>query len=254
MLPKPIKFTYQAERTRLITDILNKSEYDLIFLQEAFPGYFHDHIFGKTRLKYPYQYYLKRPFFSHTVFGSGAYLLSRYPIKAKDKVYYDACRRADCFAAKGMLLATIELPGGKVIQIGNTHLQAGKNSKSSRIRLKQLEQVRQLLTKHSKPGVTQIVLGDINIDAKHEDFKKALNLLNMVSHPLSGEIDHTNGFPITCYNKPGDDVKEWIDHIWLSENSEVKILNKKVRIFTGLINDKECPLSDHYGVEATLKL
>lgn len=253
MLPKPIHFSYQAERTRLITDVLNKSEYDLIFLQEAFPGYFHSHIFGLTRKKYPYQYYHKRPFFSHTVFGSGVYVMSRFPIKSKKKLYYDACRGADCFAAKGMLLATIELPEGKEIQIGNTHLQAGKNAKSSRIRLKQLEEVKKLLAKNEKPGVAQIVLGDINIDAKQEDFEKALNILNMVTSPLQGDIDHTNGFPISCYSKPGDDEKEWIDHILLSKESGIQILDKKVKSFTGLIHEKECPLSDHYGVEATLK-
>lgn len=254
LLPKPIKFSYQAERTKLISELLNNSDYDIIFLQEAFPGSFHDHLFGVTKKKYPHQYYLKRPFISHTVFGSGVYVMSRFPIKSKKKAIYDSCRGADCFAAKGVLLATFELPGGKEIQIGNTHLQAGRDAKGSKIRLKQIEQIRKLFNESAKPGVTQILLGDINIDAKHEDFLKALSLLNMESSALSGDLDHTNGFPISCYNKPGDNVKEWIDHILVSKNSDIKLTNKKVIVYKAVLEGRECPLSDHYALEATLNL
>lgn len=254
MLPKPIKFTYQAERTTLIGEELNKGHYDVIFLQEAFPGWFHKHIYQMTKAKYPHQHYLKRPFISHTVFGSGLYVMSKFPIKDKSRVYYSSCRNADCFAAKGLSLITFQLAGGKEIQIGNTHLQAGQNYKSDRIRMKQLNQVKKHLASVAKPGVPQVILGDINIDAKDEDYPKALKLLNMSSTPLEGDIDHSNGFPTLCYNKPGDDEKEWIDHIWISKNSSTGISGKKVKVFSGLINNRQCPLSDHYGVEATLHL
>lgn len=254
MLPKPIKFSYQVERTTLIGNELGKGDYDVIFLQEAFPGWFHKRIYKMTKDRYPHQHYLKRPFISHTVFGSGLYVMSKFPITEKKHVYYRSCRMADCFAAKGMYLVTLKLPWGKEVQIGNTHLQAGQNQKSVRIRMKQLEQVRKLLISNVKPGVAQVVVGDINIDAKDSVYPKALELLNMSSTPLEGEIDHTNGFPVLCYNKPGDDVKEWIDHIWISKNSDARIIGKKVKAFTGLINKKECPLSDHYGVEASISL
>lgn len=254
MLPKPIKFTYQAERTVLIGKELKKGDYDVIFLQEAFPGWFHKHLYTETKNTYPHQHYLKRPFISHTVFGSGLYVLSKFPITDKSRVYYHSCRKADCFAAKGLSLISFQLPGGKEVQIGNTHLQAGKNIKSDRIRMKQLKQVKKHLASTEKPGVAQIVLGDINIDAKDENFPKALELLNMSSTQLEGDLDYTNGFPITCYNKPGDDEKEWIDHIWVSKKSDARITGKKVKVFRGLINNRECPLSDHYGVEATINI
>ena len=147
---------------------------------------------------------------------------------------------------------TFKLPGGKEVQIGNTHLQAGHNQKASQIRLKQLQQVKKLLEKNKKPGLSQILLGDINIDAKHADFPVALGILNMKTDPLVGPLDYTNGYLVSCYNKPGDNTKEWIDHILITKDSEARILNRKVRTYSALINNQDCPLSDHYGIEATL--
>lgn len=252
MLPKPIKFTLQEERTEIITNQLLKSNYDIVLLQEAFSGDFQRTLKKKTIKKFPYQYYLGREPGTLTVYGSGLYYMSRFPMKELIKGYYKECKNADCFASKGLAVMEISLPSGEKLQIGNTHLQASKEL--SEIRFKQLSMLKSLFLVTEKPGIPQVLAGDLNIDALHgSDFSKALTFLNMKSHPLEGELKYTNGYAIDCYKKPGDDQQEWLDHILVNNKSSMNVSSKYVKPFSGTINNRDCPLSDHYGVEATLK-
>jgi endonuclease/exonuclease/phosphatase family metal-dependent hydrolase len=256
MLPKPIKFTHQAERTDLIIDLIKKSGDDVVILQEAFSGDFRAKINYRTSKIYPYQYYLNRKFYSFDVYGSGVYYLSRFPMKVLSHAYYNDCTKADCFASKGTALIEITLPSGRAIQIAGTHLQAGQKDLSREIRMKQLEQVKSLLSASVKKNVPQFVIGDLNLDALNSpDYLKGLSLMNMQSGALEGDLSYTNGFPITCYQKPGDDNKEWLDHIWLKQNeSQAQVFHKKVRPHSGNIEGVQCPLSDHWGIEAILSI
>ncbi len=254
MLPRPIKFSLQAERTPLIISEMLKSNADIIFLQEAFQNKFQKEVLKKTKQQYPHQFYLGRESGSFTVYGSGVYLLSRYPFKILNKVYFDDCTGADCFASKGTFLAEFTIPDGPKIQFAPTHMQAG--GKNSAIRLKQLSDINSILSINAQNGVPQILIGDLNIDAlEGDEFKTALDFMHMNSTPLEGEPGYTNGFPTICYTKPGDDHKELIDHIWLKPLiSTAKVYHQKVRPFSGKLDGKECPLSDHYAVEAIIKL
>lgn len=256
MLPKPIKFSHQKERTDLIIKEINNSDFDLIILQEAFAGEFQKKVKKNASKKFPHQYYLKRQNGSLTVYGSGVYYLSRFPINVLKETYFSECAKADCFASKGSPLVEVSLPSGKKIQVASTHLQAGHNDQSSEIRFKQLTQIQMMMLPSIRMGVPQFLIGDLNIDALHgTDYQKALKHLNMTSGPLEGDLQYTNGYPIDCYEKPGDDQKEWIDHIFLFQNNvNVQVASKKVRPFNGMINNKECPLSDHWAVEAVIKL
>lgn len=253
MLPKPIYFSYQKERSDYIIDELLRSDYDLIFLQEAFTGGLHKKLRNRTGKVYGHQYYLKRKFISPTVFGSGVYVLSKYPLTSVQKVYYRACSGADCFASKGALLAEVLLPSGKEIQFVATHLQAGRSDKKRKVRMKQVVRLSDFLAKHSKQDVPQVLLGDINIDGKHDDFTDALERLNMISHPLEGELDYTSGFPIECY-KDGSSKTKWVDHILVEKMAPIQVSEKRVKVFKGILDGKECPLSDHHAVEATLSI
>lgn len=252
MLPKPIKFTYQAERTNLIIQAMAKSDYDMIFFQEAFPQSFRNKVTRALSETFPHHEYLGRRFGSPTVFGSGLFVLSKYPITQTNWVYYNSCAVADCFASKGTLLLTVKLPSGKQIQMGSTHLQAGGNSKRVRIRRKQIQQMKKLLSERSLPEIPVVMLGDFNIDLHSEPFQELLRELDLKNSKLEGELDHSNGFPVECYSKPGSDDKELIDHILSGNKSHLVVSGKKIRPFSGMINGKDCPLSDHYGIEAVL--
>lgn len=251
MLPKPIKFSYQKERTEYIIQHLAKENFDVVLLQEAFSGDFRNKVQDSLKKLYPHQSYLDRQSGSLTVYGSGAYILSKYPIGRNEFAYYADCGKSDCFASKGVSLSTITHPSGKMIQIANTHLQSGKEK--SKIRFKQLEQVKRLIETYKIKDVPQVLVGDLNIDAlTGNDYQKMLDLLNMKSHSLEGSPQYTNGFPIECYNKPGDDQLEWLDHIVINRDFTGSLKKKKVRVFTATLEGKECPLSDHYAVEATI--
>lgn len=253
MLPKPIYFSYQGERSELIIDEIMKSDYDLIFLQEAFTGGFHKKLRNRAGKVYSHQYYLKRKFGSATVFGSGVYVLSKYPLTSFEKVFYRSCAGADCFASKGALLTEIRLPSGKEVQFVATHLQAGGSNKRRKVRMKQLARLKDFILKHSRPDVPQVLLGDFNIDNKHEDFATALGILNTNSHPLEGDPDYTSGFPIECYKEERNNTK-WVDHILVEKTIPVQVSGKRVKVFTGMLDGKECPLSDHHAIEATLSI
>jgi endonuclease/exonuclease/phosphatase family metal-dependent hydrolase len=258
MLPKPINFSKQRARTPLIIEKLQKSHYDVIFLQEAFRSKFQKELKENLSETYPYQGNLKKGKNILHVLNSGLYIASKYPFTVVGKKYFDSCIHSDCFASKGVLLVEITLPTGKKVQIANTHMQAWEDEEARRVRTDQLFVIKNLLTSNQKDHTPQILIGDLNIDGLLQDeYEKALDLMEMTSTPLSGELRASNGFKIDCYKTPGDDKKEqWLDHLWFKANkSSAKILDKHVIPMMGALNKKsDCPLSDHHAVEATLSL
>lgn len=244
MLPKPLKNSNQPIRTRVIAEALKDEGYDFIFMQEAFMGSFRRHV-GKTlRNEYPHQYYLKNNRFLYPFFGSGVFVLGRHPFKVIDKVYYKKCGSADCFAAKGSVLIEAKLPSGKVVQFASTHLQA--KEKLGSVRISQLNQVKAMLAKNKKRGVPQMLIGDLNIDAKEQEFEAGLNLMGMKATELTGPITHTN--VIDCYKKPDHD-REWIDHMWVSNDTELKDSTIQVREVSYEHKGKICMAADHHAIE-----
>lgn len=244
MLPKPIKNSNQQIRTGVIAESLKDQGYDFIFMQEAFMGSFRSHVGKVLKKEYPHQYYLKNNRFLYPFFGSGVFVLGRHPFKVVDKVYYKKCGSADCFAAKGSVLIETTLPSGRVVQLSSTHLQA-KESLGS-VRISQLNQVKGMLAKNKKRGVPQLLIGDLNIDAKEQEFEDGLKLMGMSATQLTGPVEHTN--VIDCYKKPDHD-KEWIDHMWVNNETQMKDSTIRVREIQYTHKGKTCMASDHHAVE-----
>lgn len=249
MLPKPIKSSLQKIRTAVIAEQLSDSSYDLMFFQEAFTEHFRDELVKALGGSYPHQYYLKRGNPIFPVFGSGVFVMSRRPFKVLDKVYYKKCAEADCFASKGAVLIETTLASGKTVQFAPTHLQAGEGEDTGAIRLQQLTQLKRMLLKHVKPGVPQIIMGDLNIDVVEPEFQSGLKIMDMAHTNLVGPVRHTNGLQNECYKNPGKH-KEWVDHFWISRQSEVAESAMQVRVFEFEHKGKTCPSSDHHAIEA----
>lgn len=243
MLPKPIKFSNQKIREGVIAQALKGQGYDFIFMQEAFTESFRSHAGKVLKKEYPHQYYLGRKL-ALKVFGSGVYVLSKYPFKILDSVYYKECAGADCFARKGSVLIESKLPGGKSVQFSLTHLQA--IGKHSGIRASQLKQIKGMLNKHKRAGVPQFLMGDLNIKATEKEFQAGLDLMGMKHTELTGPIDHTN--VIECYRDPKSD-KKWIDHMWVNAETEFKDSAMQVREVSYEHGGKTCMASDHHAVE-----
>ncbi len=183
MLPKPIKISWQNYRTKLISEQLSGTDYDVMFFMEAFTGSFHSAMRKKLKSQYPYDYYLKKKNLIYPVMGSGVFVMSKHPFKVLDRDYYQHCGRADCHASKGVLLIEMQLPNGKTAQFASTHLQSGK--KYGATRMKQIHQVKAVLERHARAGIPQFFLGDLNIDRFHPEFQQGLTLLGM-EHPSLG--------------------------------------------------------------------
>ena len=198
---------------------------------------------------YPYSFYLKRDGKIKHVFGSGLLIMSRYPFKVLDKVYFKKCGDFDCFAAKGSVVIETTLPSGKVVQFAPTHLQA--KAPYGKVRISQLNQIKQMLKKYERPEVPQIVLGDLNIDVVEPEFAEGLQIMDMEPMQLVGPIKSTNGRTTDCYQAAGSN-KQWIDHFWISQNTYNNRSTMEVRDLEFQYNGKICPSSDHHAIEARI--
>lgn len=253
MLPKPIKYSWQKYRTNLIQEELKKVDHEVLFFQEAFTGGFHKALRKSLGDTFPHSYYLKKRSFYYPM-GSGVLVMSKYPFKVVDKIYYkrSSCSGADCFASKGVVLVEINLPSGKVVQFANTHLQSGESDGHKR--MIQVEQIRAMLKKHERAGVPQFLVGDLNIDSVEPEFHQALDVLQMDYAELQGPILYTNHLKNDCYKTAGDGIHhEWIDHIW-SSGANAKKAQMQVKVMDFDYHGVKCPLSDHHAVEATIPL
>lgn len=258
MLPRPINFSRQKERTALIGKALLETDYDIILLQEAFVGRFRKDVSRIIGHKYPYQDHLAKSRRLLHFLNSGLYIASRYPFEVLGWHYFNECTNIDCLSSKGVLLVEVTTPKGKKVQIAMSHMQAWDDKKAVETRKNQIEEIKTLLDTYSRPNVPQILAGDLNIDGKVDlEYPAALATLQMISTSLKGPILASNGFKVDCYKTPGGHSDgQWLDHFWLrAQGTESVIFDKKVRPFFAVMKgDKECSLSDHYAVEATLKL
>lgn len=251
MLPKPIWFSMQPERTIAIAQELKKLDHELIFLQEAFIDEFREHLYKELKTQYPYEYYLDGSGFLYPILGSGTYVLSKYPFKLLDKLRFRDCNREDCFAAKGAMLIEADLPQGRV-QFINTHMQA--KSTLSETRLKQLGEIKLMMEKHLKPGIPQVLVGDLNLNFAEPEFLQGIAITQMDYVKISGPILTTNRLQNKCYKTPAKGgVHHWIDHAWVrgikAEEATMQVLPILSRL-----GEHECFLSDHHAMDIRLKL
>jgi endonuclease/exonuclease/phosphatase family metal-dependent hydrolase len=257
MLPKPILFSGQQTRAKLMAKELAKTSYDIIVMQEAFSGPTRQKLRQALKAKYPYQITLVRDNNFLHFLNSGVFVVSRHPFKVLEQLYYSDCTNTDCFASKGALFLEITLPDNKKVQMATTHLQAWNTEKSRLVRRSQLTEIKETFDRFAFTGIPQILVGDLNIDAfVGSEYTESLKFLGMTSTPLTGPLNYTNGYLIDCFKVPGNDaVPEWIDHVWLNSRGTVAtVVDKAARPFTGMIDDKLCPLSDHHALEARITL
>ncbi len=246
MLPKPIKNSMQKTRSGIIPGQISQSDHDLIFMQEAFMKSFRNKMRDGLAKTHPHTYYLKNNRFPIPVFGSGLFVLSKFPLRLIDHIYYTSCASADCLASKGAAMIEITLPDNQLIQVVNTHLQATVGA--GRIRMKQLGQIHRMLLRNKKENVPQFLIGDLNIDIHQPEFQMGLNLLGMNYAQLTGPILNTGGRPNECF-KSGSTL-DWIDHMWF-DNYSITSSEMRVRLFEFQRRGKTCPLSDHHAIEAS---
>jgi endonuclease/exonuclease/phosphatase family metal-dependent hydrolase len=255
LLPHPFNNTKQEERADLFSKKLKNLNRDIVFFQEAFIDSKRELITKELALIYPYAAVPKKGDGLFKFLGSGLFILSKYPMKVLDQVVFEDCSGTDCFASKSAIIVELTLPNGEQIQMVDTHLQGWDNID---IRKKQLLQIKAMMKLNAKFGIAQVLVGDLNIDGNiKSEYSSALGLMKMTSTPLEGQLGASNGFSTEgCFNTPGGiNNGEWIDHMWLNTNgTEAVIRSKKVVPIKGILGTADCPLSDHYAVEAFIEV
>ena len=255
MLPWPIKQSRQAERTKIIAEQLKKTDYDIIVLQEAFMSSFKNRVKNSMRATHPYTYRLGKLWGITKRFDSGVFVLSKYPIRLKDKVYYTNCEGFDCYASKGAALLEVTIDG-QDMQFVSTHMQSGQSEVHSRVRAKQLAQINKMLMRNSKSNIWQFLAGDLNIDAlKVTEFEAALQSLGMHAPKLQGTLTSSKAPLTSCFGKANTTRQARVDHVLVKyDQKPLYPMYQKIIPIRAKVNGQMCDLSDHLPVEMEMKI
>lgn len=255
LVPSLFNSSKQVERSELMAQKLRTLNHDILFFQEAFLETQRDLLIKELAPAYPFFAVSKKGQGFFQLVGPGLFIMSKYPMKVLDQIVFDDCSGTDCLASKSAIIVEVSLSKNKTIQMIDTHLQGWDKSE---IRKKQLLQIKNLMKSNSRPGVAQVLVGDLNIDGNLEsEYSDSLVLMNMTSTPLGGRLDSSNGFStVGCFETPGGISKgEWLDHLWLNPNgSQTEIHSKKIVPITGRLGAFDCPLSDHHAIEALINV
>lgn len=255
MLPKPIKFSLQQQRSLKIARELKNLDHDVLGLQEAFWGEFRGNIKRKLEQQFPHRLHLGRSSHPQKVMSSGLYILSRKPFDVLGFRYFSNCAGADCFAAKGVVLVRFQHEG-KPLQVAFTHMQAGSGAVSQRIRARQLSLIKDLFDQFAEPGIPQVLMGDLNIDAlTGKEAPLALNYLEMSSTPLTGKIGSSLSTLTSCFGVDDNQSPKLIDHFWTkSHSSGVLVAKNELFVIRDNFRGRHCDLSDHLPLTVWLDL
>ena len=220
---------------------LERLDPDIILLQEAWTA--------KARKSAPANgcWAIARAAGQHTFFQqSGLVTLSKCPIIAGEFYPFSRAAFPDRFVNKGALKVTVLLPGGRVLNVWNVHLQEGG---SPEIRLSQARELVSRVQAAEDGQIADLVGGDFNC-APDSPLGRELAISLGPSVQQLGGLD-----PFVTWDglsaRPG--AGEMIDHIFIRERSAFQNLQALPRVVFAATN-LEQRLSDHLGVEAVVNL
>ena len=178
---KGLPLVTNLDRLEKIGDILAErrlrgDEPDIVLLQEAYVRRAEQ---VRARAGYPHVIIGadgQRGVFTNS---SGLELLSNFPIVAKYSRLFDACAFPECFISKGIVGATVEIPGVPYpVQVFNTHLQA--DTGNDWVRDSQIEDIAAFLGDVRFGRQPAIFAGDFNFKPKHGSYTSFLRKLPLL--------------------------------------------------------------------------
>ena len=263
MRPAGLFWDGQMKRARHIGALLRDSEHDVLLLQEAFGRRSRKLLRKALQDEFPHEVL---PVRRGRLFNSGLWVLSRLPVEDVVQVLFDTCAGVDCRAAKGAVLFTVE-KDGRSYQVVNTHLQAGGAPRYQQVRERQYGTIATLLEECGRPGVLQVVAGDLNTDeadvAAHEAMLRSLKARNGSLRRAKREeeeaMDHctwgcsTN----TLISKRYRGHTKLIDHMLVrrfaaTDEARRYHAERRLHIFTSPWSRRHRHLSDHNAVSIRL--
>jgi endonuclease/exonuclease/phosphatase family metal-dependent hydrolase len=263
MRPAGLFWNGQLVRAKHIGELLKDSEYDVLVFQEAF---------GKKSMKllrealdgeFPYEIL---PGNTGKVFNNGLWVVSRLPIENITSIFFDECVGVDCGAAKGAVVFEVA-KNGHSYQIVNTHLQSMDGPRQIAVRNSQFAQIEQVLEKEERPGVLQIIAGDLNTSRDNEDaYKEMVTILNAedgeVCIPENTQLASAEPGTWGCANNSliPDKWKgqsQLLDYALVRSPKERKRMrplwvDRTISTFTSQWSKKHKHLSDHYALSISI--
>lgn len=176
-----------SRRHRRIGELLNR--YDVVLVQEDFT--YHERLLESAKHEIvergngPSSGLLKAAFWFCGSCGSGLTLFADFPrerLLAVERRSFDACAgwirfRNDCWVAKGVLHARIDVGNGLEVDFYNLHLDAGLAKPDRDARRRQLAQLREHVDERSA-GRAVVIGGDFNLWPGNEKDRQLLRVFS----------------------------------------------------------------------------
>lgn len=238
------------QRLRALGGILERSEYDVVCLQEVL------HRGGARLLRRLTPSYGERFATGFPLLRGGLMLLSRWPVVRRDFTRFPIVGRArpELLMGKGAQVAVVRTPGGDLAVV-NTHLSANRDgdwapeNRYTRIARAELATLARVVTAID-PALPVVVAGDFNVPRESPTltaFRQAAGLDDV----LAGDTGTTYR-PTARYPAPPA-----LDQVLVRSTSDGGVDARARLVFqdaVALPNGRTGYLSDHYGIEADLTL
>lgn len=196
-----VRNEFKGERNDLFGEQL--ARFDVVALQEQFT-------FANPRpvalleraLQLGFGHFYKSPepgFLGRPLVSDGLLVLSRFPILEGDSAVFESSVSIDRLVAKGAVYALVQLPNGARLHLFNTHLLATfhclTRDEYTLCKIRAMTQVVQLrafvsakLRAHFRAGDLALLCGDLNVDARNDDFSIEKVLHHVDIAPALGAV------------------------------------------------------------------
>ena len=228
-------------RYQQIAHELERLDPDFILLQEAWTA--------KARKSAPDngRWAIGRAAGQHTFFQQcGLVTLSKCPITGGEFYPFSRSAFPDRFVNKGVLKVTVQLAGGKVLNVWNVHLQEGS---TPGIRQSQVRELVSRVQAAEDGQIADLVGGDFNCTPDSPLCRELANSLGPSVQQLGGTAPFVTWDGLSA--KPG--AGRTIDYIFIRERIPCQEVQAGQHVAFTAVSLKQ-RLSDHLGIEAEVNL
>ena len=234
-LPPEITGDDTSDRMVQIAPLING--YDLLALQEDFLSDNHDTLTAETD-------HNEQEWFSEIqngrVYPSGLALLSRLPVVDYWTEHYEDCNglldgASDCLASKGFQVMRFQLADGALLDVYNSHLEAGGSDEDNAARQGHVDQLVAAMNGYSA-GEAVLFLGDTNLHGG-----------DPADEPLIADWLERAGVEDAC-DLIGCDEPGRIDRALLRSSETLSLEVGAWSVEPQFYDDDGVPLSDHDAI------